>query len=217
MLRQPTCSVRMPPSVGPTARPIAAITGPDADRARLRVRIGERGPDEGQRRDVHDRRTDALEPAHDTQEVDARRQPAADRSDAEDDDADDVRAAAAVVVAERAARHHEHRHREAVRGDDPLEPGLARIELALDVGDRDVHDHRVDEDHEQPKAGGDEHPGALSTRRRVLHDGGDYDGPGGRRGRRMAEPAPWVGPAVARSSMEHLIDAPCSFMIWILL
>ena len=49
--------------------------GPDADGARLLVRIGERGPDKGERRDVHDRRTDPLEPAHDTQELDARREP----------------------------------------------------------------------------------------------------------------------------------------------
>ena len=42
---------------------------------------------------------------------------------------DDVAEPAAVVIAERPARHHEHRHREAVRGDHPLDARLARAEL----------------------------------------------------------------------------------------
>src|SRR5262249_48025210 len=71
---------------------------------------------------------------------------------------DDVRAPTPGVITERAARHHEHRHREAVRRDHPLDARLARVELMLDVGDRDVHDHRVEIDHEQPETGRDERP-----------------------------------------------------------
>ena len=76
--------------------------GPDADGLRLRLGIGNAAPDQRERRDVDDRRTDPLEAARRDEHADARREPAADRRDAEDDDAADVRAPAAVVIAERA-------------------------------------------------------------------------------------------------------------------
>ena len=55
------------------------------------------------------------------------------------------------MIAEHRARHDEHRHREAVRGNHPLHIRFICAELLLNVGNRDIHDHRVEEDHEQPQ------------------------------------------------------------------
>ena len=48
------------------------------------------------------------------------------------------------------------RHAEAVRGDHPLQARLAHLEVRLDGGQRDVHDQRVEKDHEEAEARGRE-------------------------------------------------------------
>ena len=53
-------------------------------------------------------------------------------------------------------RHDEDRHTEAVGRHDPLQTGLADVEAVLDVGQRHVHDQRIEKNHEQAKARGEE-------------------------------------------------------------
>jgi hypothetical protein len=50
----------------------------------------------------------------------------------------------AIEVAEAAADHEQRRDRERVPGDDPLDAGEVRLELAQDRRDRDVQDRVVE-------------------------------------------------------------------------
>ena len=72
MLRQPTCSVRMPPSVGPIARPTAAMPVQMPIAFAFALGSGNAAPDQRERRDVDDRRADALEAARHDEHADAR-------------------------------------------------------------------------------------------------------------------------------------------------
>ena len=102
------------------ARPTAAIPVQIPIARALALGIGKRGADERERRDIDECGTDALEATRHNERLDARREPAGHRRQAEHHDADDVAEPAAVVIAEHRARHHEHRHGEAVRGNHPL-------------------------------------------------------------------------------------------------
>jgi hypothetical protein len=57
--------------------------------------------------------------------------------------------AEAIDVCRRPGRHHGNRHPEAVSRDHPLQAGLAHLEIRLDGGQRNVHDQRVQVDHEK--------------------------------------------------------------------
>ena len=75
-------------------------------------------------------------------------------------------AGAAEHVRELAAGEHEHRERERVPDDDPLELRVARDpSVPLDRRQRDVHDRVVEHDHEQPERDGDERPPLTVLRR----------------------------------------------------
>ena len=65
---------------------------------------------------------------------------------------------AAEEVGERPGREHGRRERERVRVDDPLQLREARVEIALDVGQRDVHDRDVEQQHEDRRADRDQRP-----------------------------------------------------------
>ena len=70
------------------------------------------------------------------------------RPDREDEDAGDEDAAAAEDVAEPAAEQQQAAEGQRVGGDDPLEAAAAEAERLLDVRQRDVHDRRVEHDHQ---------------------------------------------------------------------
>ena len=62
------------------------------------------------------------------------------------------------AVGDRAGGQQQRRERERVGVDDPLQVGEARLEVALDVGQRDVHDRDVEQQHEGRDADRDERP-----------------------------------------------------------
>ena len=66
-----------------------------------------------------------------------------------------------VAVGERAGGQDQRRERDRVRVDDPLQPGQARAEPALDARQRDVHDRDVDQQHERRHADGEQRPAAA--------------------------------------------------------
>ena len=81
MLRHPTFSVSTPPSVGPMARPTAAIPV-QIPIARALASIRKSRADERWRRDIDECGTDALEASRRNEHLDARRQPAGHRRQA---------------------------------------------------------------------------------------------------------------------------------------
>ena len=66
-------------------------------------------------------------------------------------------ASRAEQVAERAADQEERAERQQVGVDQPLLEGQAAAEVALDRGQRDVHDRRVDEDDDGAENARDEY------------------------------------------------------------
>ena len=72
--------------------------------------------------------------------------------------ADDEDAPAAVEVRERSRGEQQGGQAERVGVDHPLQVGERRVELGLDVGQRDVHDRDVEQQHEHAGAHGGERP-----------------------------------------------------------
>jgi hypothetical protein len=76
------------------------------------------------------------------------REPVQQRGDREDDQPDQEDALAPEQVAGSPAEQQETSEEQRVRVDDPLQVGLAQAEVLLDRRQRDVHDRRVEDDHE---------------------------------------------------------------------
>ena len=70
---------------------------------------------------------------------------------------------AAEQVAEPAAEQQQAAERERVRGDDPLALVVAEAEVLLGRGQRDVHDGRVEHDHQLSDAEDREDHPTLSS------------------------------------------------------
>ena len=78
---------------------------------------------------------------------------------------------AAVAVGERAGGEDQGGERERVRVHHPLQPRQARVQVVLDVRQRDVDDRDVEQEHERRRADGDERPAAVGRGRRRLQGG----------------------------------------------
>ena len=131
--------------------------GPQADRlAALSGR--ERRRDDRQGAGHHERAADALERAARDEPFLSRREADQRARAGEHDHAEQEHPAAAEDVAEPAARDEQHRERQRVRVDGPLERRDRRAEVVLDRRQRDVHDRVVEHDHEQREAHGRERP-----------------------------------------------------------
>ena len=78
------------------------------------------------------------------------------RRDGEDDEAEEEEPLAAEEVAGAAAEQQEAAEHERVGVHDPLQVRLAEAEIVLDRRQRDVHDRRVEDDHELREADQDE-------------------------------------------------------------
>jgi len=104
--------------------------------------------DQRQRDREHHRAADALQAAGEVEEGRVGRQRAEQRGDREDREAEGEDAPAAEPVGERAGGQQEHRERQDVGVDDPLEVGEARVERRTQVGQRHVHDGQVEHEHE---------------------------------------------------------------------
>jgi hypothetical protein len=82
--------------------------------------------------------------------------PAQDRGGREERDAREEHALAAEQVAEPAREQQQAAEGDQERVDDPGQPGLGEVELALDRGQGDVHDRGVEHDHQLGHADDDE-------------------------------------------------------------
>jgi hypothetical protein len=89
------------------------------------------------------------------------REPAHERGDREDPDASEEEAAPAEQVGHPPAEEQEAPEGERIAVDDPLQALGAEPERALDRRQRDVHDRRVEHDHELGKTDDDEDPPAA--------------------------------------------------------
>ena len=142
--RQEAIASSSPPTSGPSTAEIAPhavqlpIAAPRSSRGNVfTITASELG---------HEQRAgDALQRARRDQQADARRERAQHRGRAEAADAEREHAPLAVEVAERAADQDQRAERQQVAVDDPLLPGEAAAEPALDRRQRDVDDGAVEQ------------------------------------------------------------------------
>jgi hypothetical protein len=133
---------------------------PDAQR-RAALAPGERRGKQRQRRREHRRTADALQRAREVQRRRARRQAAQQRGDGEEAQAGDEHRPPAEAVGQRSGRQQECGERQRIGVDDPLQVLERRAEVLLDVGQRDVDDRHVEQQHERRDADGAERPPAV--------------------------------------------------------
>ena len=162
-------SVRMPPSSRPNARAAGGDRAPDAERLRPVRALLERGRDDRQRGGGDERRAQALQAAGDDQHPARGRQPVQQRREREHDHAGQEDPLAPDQVAGAPAEQQEAAEHQRVAVDHPLQVGGREAEVALDRGQRDVDDRRVEDDHELREADEHEHEPAadLAGRRRA--------------------------------------------------
>jgi hypothetical protein len=111
--------------------------------------FGEAGGDEGQRGGGDDRGARALDDPGRDEQRGVLGQAAGQAGQAERDEADDEHAAPAEQVSRPAAENEQAAERDGVPRDDPLHGVRWHVQLALDRGQRDVHDAEVEDDHER--------------------------------------------------------------------
>ena len=138
----------------------------DPDRLRLLARLGEHRDDHPEDHGRGERAAGALHEARRDQHLLALGQPAQQRGDGEDREADHEDALAADQVADAPGEQQQAAERDQVGVDHPGEAALGEAEVVLDRRQRDVHDRRVEDDHQHPDAQHDERdpPGALGSR-----------------------------------------------------
>ena len=154
---QPSPSVMTPPTSGPiaTAPPTVAPQIPTRPGALAALELL---GDQRQRGGEHRRRADALQAAGEVEDRRVAGEPAEERRDREDAEADREDAPAAEPVAERPEDEQERGEGQRVGVDDPLQAREARVEVALDLRQRDVDDRHVDQQHERRDADGEQRP-----------------------------------------------------------
>jgi hypothetical protein len=113
--------------------PVGAGVGEAEDREHLRC---------------HQRGGQTLDDPRPDQHFGVRRDAAGQRGEGEQLEARREHPAAPVVVAEASAENQPGRERQPVAGDDPLDRGGRRRQVALHRRDGDVHDEEVESDHE---------------------------------------------------------------------
>ncbi len=154
---QPMPEVITPPTTGPTAT-AAPITPPNTPKATPRSLALERLCDQRQRGREHHRAAGALHGAGEVQRQRVPRQAACGRGQREHDQPGHEHAPAPEQVSQRAGRQQERGERERVGVDHPLQVGERGMQRALDVGQRDVDDRDVEQQHEDRHRDGDQGP-----------------------------------------------------------
>jgi hypothetical protein len=124
----------------------------DADRFRLLGAVGEHPHDHRQDHRRGERPADSLDEAGADQHALVGRGGAESRGDREDGEADDEDAALAEQVTEPARQEQEAAEGNQVGVDHPGQVGLREVQVVLDRGQGDVHDRRVEDDHQHPRA-----------------------------------------------------------------
>ncbi len=144
-----------------------AATGEDeADDAHRLGALGRLGEEDHDQREGHnrdDRAAEALDGACADQELLRGGKTARERGEREDGDADQEEAAMPVQVAQPSAEQEEAAEREQIGVHDPGERGLREAEIVLDRRQGDVHDRRVEHDHEIAEAEDEEREPALAA------------------------------------------------------
>ena len=166
--RQLTVCTSKPPSSGPTIERGRGARRPEADGPAALLAL-EGGGDDREAAGDEQRSECGLHDARGDQELHGRRQPAADRGEAEADEADAEHRAPPVEVVERAGEDEQRREDDEVRAVDvgqPLEAGDERgWQLSADRVERDVHDRPVEKDDGRTEDRRDEDAAALAHRR----------------------------------------------------
>ena len=146
-----------PPRTWPATKPTEE-TAPYRPMARVRSRaFGEAGGDERQRGRGDDGGARALHDARRDQQHRVLGQPAGQAGQRERDQARDEHAPPAEQVRGPAAEDQQAAERDGVARHDPLHRIGGHVQLALDRGQRDVHDAEIEDDHER----GDQDQGKL--------------------------------------------------------
>ena len=142
-----------------------AESRPRADR-RGAVVGAEAGLDDREAARCEERAADTLQDACADEHLDVRRDPANQRRECEPRRADHEDLAAADAVAERAAEQDQRRECEQVAGEHPLQRAHACMEVATDVGQRDVDDRGVERRHRARRDRRDERDPSLRAAQR---------------------------------------------------
>ena len=137
---------------------------PDPERLVALGPLLERGRDDREGGGGHDRRPDALESAGPDQSAGRPGEPADERGESEEQEPDHEDAAASEQVSGAAAEQEQAGEGERVGADHPLQPLLREAEFGLDRGQRDDHDVRVEDHHEERSAEERERPPAARVR-----------------------------------------------------
>ena len=124
-------------------------------------RLGEQVHDQRQRHGRDDRAAEALHGARGDQQRLRVGQAAGERGEREQRDAEQEQPAVAVEVAEPAAEQQEAAEGQHVGVDHPDQRGLGEAEVGPDRRQRDVHDRRVEHDHQVAEAQHDQGQPAL--------------------------------------------------------
>jgi hypothetical protein len=143
-----------------------------AHRPRALGRLRELGDDDREDDRRLERRADALQEPRADQDRLAPGRPAQDRGDGEDGDAEQEHALAADEVTESAGEQQQAAERDEEGVDDPGEITLGEMEVALDRRQGDVHDRRVEHDHELREA--DDHEGHPPAAIRAWREEGSH-------------------------------------------
>src|SRR4029078_3300901 len=106
-----------------------------------------------------------------------RRESGEQGSDLEDEHSRQKYAPSPQLVAERPADEDQRAKKESVWLDNPLNVGDGRAEIALERGERDVHDGAVDEGHARRDDRGDQRPPFARARRALSYRGARSHGP----------------------------------------
>ncbi len=124
----------------------------DPDRLRLFLRLREHGHDHAEDHGRSHRATDPLEKPGADQHFLALGDPAEQRRGDEYNQTGGEETLASEQVTEPAGEKQQPPERNQVRVHDPGKVGLGETEVVLDRGQGDVHDRRVEDDHQHPEA-----------------------------------------------------------------
>ena len=156
LTRKIQCQLSTSVSTPPSSTPIDAAAGrdeaEDAHRLGALGRLGEEAHHQRERDRRDDRPAEPLDGPRRDQELLRAGEPARDRSDREQRDPDQEHAPVPVEVAEPPAEEQEAAEGEQVGVDDPRERRLGEPEIGPDRRQRDVHDRRVEDDHQSAGA-----------------------------------------------------------------
>ena len=143
---------------------------PDADGVGPLRRVVEGVTDDRQRDGGQHRPADALQHAQADEGPGVRRERAQQRSETEPSEADEEDPLPAEPVGGGPGEQQQRGHDEQVGVGDPLQAGQAGVQVALQRGQRDVEDRRVQVDDEQARRADQQHAQATAAARLPLGD-----------------------------------------------